>query len=578
MNLYLLKYNNYYNRIAKKFDTLAEYLVTPYYANEYVENINFNPNDGVNTTQIVNSNYICDYAILAEGNQIVSRWFVTESNRQRNGQYLLTLRRDLIVDNYTEIVNAPCFIEKATVNANDPAIFNNENMGFNQIKTSESLLKDKTGSAWVVGYIPKDSFKEQTTITTDIILEGSADITVDKLSDLPYVKYINNYDYKGPVYNVDYKTYFKRIAVSGSIINYLKDEHIYNSDTNAKTENIIKLTVDEFINAQMQQDQYGYNGNSIYAQYNQYKDNLMSQVNSMNGQSTDYSIDDLKALIGTTVYDRQTSAYYRVNINQIKESKSLDINPTSKIAIDYWTPMVTQSGTLSITGDVGIDSYKVSYDYDTYSISVEQIAVSSSVTIDNDRYHLEDQPFDMFCIPYSDTLEIYKNGTKLFTANKSLAVGIATAIGEKSGSGNIYDIQVLPYCPISNIIQDGFIDILENKVDYITQNNQNVGVVLWATRSSFTVNLDKQITVDNYKLSNECDVYRLVSPNYNGTFEFSAAKNNGVSGFIASCTYKPYNPYIRVAPIFNRLYGQDFKDARGLICQGEFSLPQVSSA
>lgn len=73
MNLYLLKYNNYYNRKAMKFDTLAEYLVTPYYDNEYVENVNFNPNDGVNTSQVVNSNYICDYAILGEGTSIVSR-------------------------------------------------------------------------------------------------------------------------------------------------------------------------------------------------------------------------------------------------------------------------------------------------------------------------------------------------------------------------------------------------------------------------------------------------------------------------------------------------------------------------
>ena len=43
-------------------------------------------------------------------------------------------------------------------------------------------------------------------------------------------------------------------------------------------------------------------------------------------------------------------------------------------------------------------------------------------------------------------------------------------------------------------------------------------------------------------------------------------------------TYKPFNPYIHVNPNFKRMYGQDFNDARGLICAGDFSLPQVTNA
>ena len=60
MDLYLLKFNNYYNRIVKKFDTLAEYLSAPYYNGDIVENVSFDPNDNVNTYQIVNTNYSCD--------------------------------------------------------------------------------------------------------------------------------------------------------------------------------------------------------------------------------------------------------------------------------------------------------------------------------------------------------------------------------------------------------------------------------------------------------------------------------------------------------------------------------------
>ena len=73
-------------------------------------------------------------------------------------------------------------------------------------------------------------------------------------------------------------------------------------------------------------------------------------------------------------------------------------------------------------------------------------------------------------------------------------------------------------------------------------------------------------------------MWRLVSPNYNGQFEFSVAKNNGVNFFNVDCNYKPFSPYIHINPDFSLLYGKDFNDARGLICGGDFSLPQVSSA
>lgn len=80
------------------------------------------------------------------------------------------------------------------------------------------------------------------------------------------------------------------------------------------------------------------------------------------------------------------------------------------------------------------------------------------------------------------------------------------------------------------------------------------------------------------KIDNECKLYRLVSPNYVGEFEFSVSKNGGVSKFNVDCTYKPYNPYIHVNPDFKNLYGQDFNDSRGLICQGDYTVGMISDA
>lgn len=50
---------------------------------------------------------------------------------------------------------------------------------------------------------------------------------------------------------------------------------------------------------------------------------------------------------------------------------------------------------------------------------------------------------------------------------------------------------------------------------------------------------------------------------------------------MAECTYKPWNPYIHVTPKLKGLYGTnytDIDDSRGLICGGDFSLPQLDSA
>ena len=52
MNLLLLKYNNYFNRIYKRLETVAEYQEVADAYSMYA-NMNFNPADGVETEIIV---------------------------------------------------------------------------------------------------------------------------------------------------------------------------------------------------------------------------------------------------------------------------------------------------------------------------------------------------------------------------------------------------------------------------------------------------------------------------------------------------------------------------------------------
>ncbi len=65
------------------------------------------------------------------------------------------------------------------------------------------------------------------------------------------------------------------------------------------------------------------------------------------------------------------------------------------------------------------------------------------------------------------------------------------------------------------------------------------------------------------------------------SFEFNPAKfyegdKTVIRYFDVDCTYKPYTPYIHVAPHFSGLYGKDFNDARGLICSGDFSIDRIN--
>lgn len=595
--IYLLKYNNYYNRIVKKEDTLGAYLTQDCLLDTF-ENVNFVPADGVDTTLVVkHEGPNPDYLIVADGNDIESRWFVVESDIIRGGQYRLTLHRDVIVDSYDLVINAPCFIEKATLSNNDPFIFNGENMTFNQIKQSETLLKDETQSAWVVGYIPKDAFPDGATVTGDAILDDSADITVAGIENWEYYQYQNT-DFNALI--TDYTTTGEvRIKVtSSSATAPLKDVPF--GITKGGIAYLDTITPGAGSPGYSVTVPYNQN-DTIYAAEKAIKNGCPQQWNTgvvragvllklkeyIGGHGV-VEISDFTSLNNKIIYDSNTQLYSRVILSKEIKNETVRINsstiPNLYTYLDEKvTKEVSADGmTFTIEGAANVNTYKTEFSYEAYRITLEQIPQQVTATISKPaaRYHLEDQPYDMFAIPYSDDLEIYKNGTKLFNANKSIAVNIATQITAATGSANVYDVQLLPYCPVRYcILADGTFDVKTAKVDYVQDKNKNnIGIILWATTSSFTVNISNEITSTNPKIENLTDKWRLCSPNFNGQFEFSVAMNGGVDYFNVDCTYKPFNPYIHVNPNFKKMYGQDFNDARGLVCAGDFSLPQVTNA
>ena len=203
----------------------------------------------------------------------------------------------------------------------------------------------------------------------------------------------------------------------------------------------------------------------------------------------------------------------------------------------------------------------------------------------------------MFCIPVGE-VSVYSSGTLIVTQANTVAEAIARGIAIK-GASKIYDIQILPYCPVPEMLNsDGDIDVTgftANKdYNYITKTNggDTVGIVLYAKhcRGTFDISLssingpatskwiNEQVEdIVGKKVISETTFVRFVSPNFASSFEINVQKNKGIKNINVDYFYKPYSPYIHVAPYFSGLYGEDFNDPKGLICSGEFSIATAQS-
>lgn len=607
MNLYFLNYNNYYNRIVKKEDALEDYL--DYLVGEPVQGvINWNPNDGVSTSQILNSwNYDTpDYMLaVTEDGEIDSRWFVIESQYLRNGQYQVELYRDVIVDNYDTVINASCFIEKATPQSiRDPAIYNNEDMTFNQIKHDETLLWDETKCPWIVGYIPRDSFPSDKTVSVEAQLSGSADITVENLSDYPFYQYANTVvsgQITNPTINIDLTYWLLNREASGSFINYYYNNQI-RLDQNGNY-------IGKADGSRMGQNSGYYwnqtNTNPLYTPRNQFTDKYARQVVA-NMTSLSDEFHDLSDYVESSltpeqfaqlekdknkiIYETATGQYWRITLSggSGSEQSTTTIGWDTALGVNMRNTIIKSFGDgYTLNEPIGASnnspfSFTSSTSYVT--LTFEPVEVNLSVKVPATRYHASETPYDIFCMPYSNNLVIKKSGaTYINKTSASAALTLAQQIAAEVGSGNIYDIQLLPYCPVRYcIMDDGSFDIGSAIYSDVKAGDSIVNVLLWATTDNFELNIPIEIpeeqTVLGKKIKNETEFIRIVAPNFSNSFQFDPQMNEGMDYVTVLCHYKPFNPYIKIQPNFKGLYGSNFNDSRGLVCNGDFSLAQVTSA
>lgn len=575
-SIYIYKYNNYFNRIVKKEDDLSSY-GSPIYSEAQV---NFHPNDGVNTTYIsgrANKSYNGggDYLIYSEDNtSITSRWFIIEDSRTRLGQSQLQLYRDVMVDYNESILNSTCFINKGYVQQTSPLIFNNENMGFNQIKQSETLLKNKLGTPWVVAYLSrydgegnynefKGSFKSAALYETDYTLNSLEDYKYNTAGARGY-RYVNTLPTFTTFYNANSKGYITYATSPTEIVNTEFSSTVTGPtvtkpiDVPASVYNDIKASYDAGV------------------ELNPNLDNLPWNTYTTTG--TQAGADLLAAENGKII--KVGDAYYRIRINY----GTVDISAISGI----WGISVPSTSALGMTMTSkffpsdnpivsGTPNHLVKVPNSVPNITISYIKLDNSglsYDIKYDGTYTTDAVYEIIGTPlYDITFDI--SGTS-FVHDGDIGLEWFQDIANRyKASGYCMDVQIVPYAPIDTT------DVSSRARLWCggTSAMDSKAIGFKFPSSSFTVANTVNIPLrDNKKIGNECDLFRLCSPNGVGDFDFNPYKNGGFASFEADVTLLPINPYIKIHPIWDELYGNgSIEDFRGLICGGDFSIGNTSN-
>jgi len=599
-NIYLFNYNNYFNRIVKKEISLENY-GTPVYSliESESQKVNFNMSDELRTSHVINYNGSDgDYFIVTDSeNNITSRWFVIENKKVRGNQHTLYLKRDVIVDFYDNVVRAPSLINRAMIkDINSPLIFNSEGFSFNQIKQKEILLKDASESAWYALYFAKNAPTKTATFTT-----GNAEYDLEISTTLDSSAYApGTYNYIAPE-NIFFKCKPKwndflppDIAMEQVILysdGYQVTQEFYQPSNNHE---VTRFT-----------DSWGTVKEQLETAFTGQYNNLCNKI-KLSGNLTDANkkiLDQLGNTNSILIKDSSNNIYkVTLNITSVYEEET---TVTSGDFVDYMKTLINGT-TLNRVYDWGTKSFSYgSTKYTYYVTAVLQTSNTLTWTLfDAGKTTTLDADYNVILIPYNQ-VEAYVNSDNNIISSDNSKRLVDSIIREYGSTGYLYDIQLIPYFPYQSIIVRNSLSLntLYLEHDSLTPNIPNLPtsyyyanpisesetiIILYANtcKFSFDINLTTPLKIGEYsnnliinkKIENECNLYRLCSPNYNGIFEFSVAKNNGVEYFNVDVTMRPYNPYIHLNPNFKSIYGSDFDDARGLICQGDFSLPVVTDA
>lgn len=578
-DLLFTKLNSYANRlIIKKVNTFDDVIDEFNPENAVLEDVNFHQGDGINAEQVVNidfEDFSFDYLFVAysddDDKKVVSRWYVIGKNDNRRGQTNVSLKRDLISDYLDEVVKSPFMMERGNLDfgsqgptsssrRTDPLVFLKEEQQYNQIKKAQHLLyrygrdfEDEDGNepAWIVGYVPKNIKGYQTVeiqelgigqnygriwgmyFDEDGIQNNRSDafnVLAMPLKDCSFYKSVGNQFYhqkrdvsiaimtalaaKGLIYDLQVVPYLPKMAD-------VQGTGLYWN----KTADTLDMSAFNYASAKT-----GPYDHVQFMEYGIYKGNYPGNV-----QCT-HSASDIKAVLPVDWPASGTLI------------EVVFVSDTGQNSVSDWN-IWTGTTEYSLVNNRYVFVSGTDYNYDSGTRTITFV----SPNLKDDLFKMMDQGLAHLEI-------VYKQGT----------------------------------APSTDGVQNVFPGIVS-----LAYSNDEFNVEI----DSAGTNVDTAIQRDDLKLSANTDLYRLVSPNQEGIFEWSPAMNSvtrqigvnttrfycGWNRYKVAVSLKPFNPYIRVCPdfeydnqgvgsYFKSLYGENFKDGRGLICQGDFSLTMPSNA
>ena len=580
----LQNFANYQNRAVRHFEELDQYIAaTPAGGARIYDRINFKDRDGIATTQIVNlaaadPGIRPDYLVVVEddSDRILSRWFVTEWYLKRGRQYEASLVRDIISDNWQSVSRAPANIIRGWCSAANDAIFNSEGASLSQVKQSEHLLKDRTGSAWVVGFMKNAETGLPTNITWRKILNAQPEPALltnilDNDNGFTVPRKYDDVGYKTMyTYSIGINDFYGRFTFTlrGQVDDHPETtpyQRLWTKNPDASPYRIAALT-------------------SEYLRDNGFE----SYISEYYASNPPYHFTDELEDLENTFFVGSNNRIYKLKkrtMSQMQFSRQVNDQTIGYMAsaLRYANEQYPEMGYIPDNWDPDHDTLTfwasaVQYSRD-YVSDLEQ-----SVDISTNRARLNDRPWSMCAMPVS-AIDVKSNQGN-FTTQNGIAEIFASKFTEQVGD-NCIDVQLLPYCPIPDLVDsDGKLDLTHenegNTYSFVKNSGTKTSVLLWARESSAHVVIPytyaNPLNPLDLKVEQESQLYRLVAPNYSAAWDFSPTKNNGITCFDVDFTYEPNGSYLRVAPRFGGLYGQNFGDCRGLVISTNFSLPKISDA
>ena len=567
-NLFLLNYNNYYNRLIKKLNTLDDYLLAdPNYFK--IESVNFLSTDEVNASAIINvvdlafnmNNY--NYMISQrEDSTDFDRWFITKIENIRGCQFKLFLRRDLISENWDNLNASALLINKGYCDISNPQFFNKEPISVTEMPINQTYLKDSSGVSWLVAYLPK------------VVAETSSDVKW----------YTKKVDFKTSTLIVDFtdtRDAIKSAVFSGRKIignGEVKCNYYLNAGGSVtyKKCNLISKTINS----------------EYYSQIPTYQQYITADNDIFRG-NWGLFLSNLADSINVKTYEQFNEVYKRYNNRILCEietnEETGDTTKTYyKISIEL-EDADTEKGILNIqTSKVGTyiqscydnGSYSGNNNGISYTIKPQTVKVTFTETqlssgffnYSASRVNTNGSAYDCIAVPYKDE---YGRGVTIngLYHDPDSMMSLMSQLSAVWGTSVVYDIQCLPYQPNINVNGD-----INKDYDVVWNNDNKLGNVYYVRDINRTFNIDLPIKSSNNKVDYLTKHYKLIGGNYNSSFDLKVYENNGIDYFNVDMTLLPYNPWIKINPNFKYLNGKDFNDATGLVLSGNFSISMLTNS